>query len=464
LLSVLPGLAFGAALSAFPVDTPLLQADSSTYIAFAPHRTAGYPMFLEAVTALLNGLGPVVYVQLWIFSLALAALGLALFRLTGCALLSVAVSLGVLLVPELRAFHFVILTESLFLSLTLLILAQLAALARGASLGRLAVLSGLTGVAVALRPVGYSFVPLIALGLVFQWQAWRGRAPRALLAAVLPLALAVGAEYFAYHLRHGPDRQSLAGSHLFAKAGLADAGADARGAAPGALGELSDRLEHDLGDLRRFLAESPGFAVRSHLMVNYESFLQTGFAVDARRRASRESGRPEDALLTEVALARLRRAPLDYLRLTLDHYRALWTIRKETHPDTARRTAAYLESNRPIPFEAEMGYLRRAAEPNPRARLERALILAVGAATFAVAVLSLVTLAARGRVAGAFGVAALSAMMVHGNFLLIGMTALGLPRYTMAMWPAMAVALALTAWAILDRYGPRGLVDRLRRC
>ena len=467
LLAIVPALAAGVLLTLDPIDTPLLQPDSPGYLDFAPNRTAGYPLFLHLVMAVFGEVRPLVYVQVWLFALSLAYLAVELLRLTGSAVVAAAISLAIAMVPQIHAFHFSVLTESVFISLTLVVLAQFAVLARDTSILRWVVLSGATGLAVAIRPAGLSLVPLIALALVFHWASLRQRVLPVLAAAILPFALVLGAEHLIYHERHGPVRDSPAGSHFFAKAGLLEV--DGAVSTPPALAgseasrRLLSMLDADLRELRRFLAGSPSFAVRQVLLPKYEVFLQYRFAYDERQLAEQETGLEESELLMELAMARLSEAPLAYLGLTWDHYRGLWSTRPASHPDSVPLYRAYIEAKRPIPFESEVRELLESPRPLALARLERPALQVIAVLSLGIAVVALALWLLSRRVAGAFCVAALCAFMVHGHFVLVALTGVGIARYRLTMWPAMVIAIALASWAAMERFGPRGLVAFLRR-
>ena len=59
---------------AIPPYTNLLEVDSAGYLAFAPHRTALYPAFLQACTALGLSHVQITWVQLAIFTAVLGYL------------------------------------------------------------------------------------------------------------------------------------------------------------------------------------------------------------------------------------------------------------------------------------------------------------------------------------------------------------------------------------------------------
>jgi 4-amino-4-deoxy-L-arabinose transferase-like glycosyltransferase len=97
---------------------------------------------------------------------------------------------------------FMIMTESLFLSCFMLLLALFCRLVREPGWQALALASLVAGLAVLIRPAGYAL--LVSLPLV-AWWSWRGGvlASQAVFATVLPCVLILGAGMAAYHSEHG---------------------------------------------------------------------------------------------------------------------------------------------------------------------------------------------------------------------------------------------------------------------
>ena len=96
---------------------PFTTPDSFHYLNATPIVPLGYPFFLKLVG------GGAIVVQPILFAAALAFLGSEIVKLTRNTWLAAAVVAGSLLLPQIRAFHASILSESLFLTLLIVFLA-----------------------------------------------------------------------------------------------------------------------------------------------------------------------------------------------------------------------------------------------------------------------------------------------------------------------------------------------------
>ena len=71
-------------------------------------------------------------------------------------------------------------------------------------------------------------------------------------------------------------------------------------------------------------------------------------------------------------MARIRRAPFAFARLTAMNYQSLWTVDRLRHPDRAAALTAFIAAHRPMPFEKLAFSLEPegtlAFQPSPRVR------------------------------------------------------------------------------------------------
>lgn len=450
---LLAALAYGLWFTANPVDTPLTQPDSAGYLAFSSSRTAAYPIFLKMVAWLSGDVGNVVYAQLWIYVAAIAVLGRAVHSVTGSHILAAGVVAATMINPEINEYHFVILTESLFISLMVLILALVIRFTHQRRWQTLALISFLIGLAIAVRPVGYGLLTVVAaIGVLF-WSDVRANRRTMLAAAILPAVAVMLLEYAVYAGHHGLVRESLAARHIFAKSGLVAT----RGRNPYPAGhpyrELWRMLEIDLEPVRALIAGAPNFAARNLLLDNYEVYLQYQFAGNAIARAADRAGRTTGEVMADIGRARLIKAPGAYLGLVADHFRGVWTVYASRHPGAVAAVNAYLEANRPLPYEAAGGALAKPIVVYPPARFIQPALLILGAMTF-LAMTWLVAWYVRRRRSRALTIAGLAALMVNANFLLVALAGLGIPRYTVAMWPAIIVSAAFLFCAMVHHLLP----------
>ena len=203
----------------------MLAQDSPSYIEMSSFRTLGYPLFLASLRAAGLPIESVPSVQLVAFCLALAFLGWATARTTPRTGWAALLVVGIAANPFLAEYHFLIVTESLFLTLQMVIAGLLILYLHHPTRSSLALAGLAIGLVVTVRPVGYAFVPLLPLAALLAPHA-RLRVRAVELGIALAAALAIIAiESAAYHARFGSERHSLAPLHLFAKAGLIDGAA-----------------------------------------------------------------------------------------------------------------------------------------------------------------------------------------------------------------------------------------------
>src|SRR5205807_8911998 len=131
----------------------------------------------------------------------------------------------------------------------------------------------------------------------------------------------------------GDETTSLAGRHLYAKAGLLDAPASPLPADP-LRARLEDHLNTAYVPIRAFLRGGPA-DVRVVLTEYYESCLQGPCVPEEGVNITWGDARLND-VLQQAALARIARAPLAFARLAATHYQSLWSADKLRHPATAR--------------------------------------------------------------------------------------------------------------------------------
>jgi hypothetical protein len=148
-----------------------------------------------------------------------------------------------------------------------------------------------------------------------------------------------------------------------------------------------------------------------------------------------------------VALARLRAGLTDYARLTADHLFCMWTMWATDSGEKAA-LAAYLTANGPVPFAEQVLPPFEKSRTPPFPRVVRALLLGIAAA-LAVSGLSLVlALCLQRPLALPLRVSGICGIIVHIGLIVSALGSVGIPRYTIGLWPPMVVAvLFLGRWA-----------------
>ena len=428
-----------------PITTP----DSFHYLNMTPIVPLGYPFFLQ-----FTGARGAIVAQPIIFSAALAFLGREIIRVTRHTWLAVTVVLGSMIVPQLRDYHASILSESLFLSLLVIFLALSVRFMHHPTWRLMVFIAITVGVAATVRRTAFAFVPVMLVMALLQ-RSSGARYAQLFLAALAPFAVIAATEQVIAPIIHDGAASSLLGRHMFAKAALIEAAPDVGDPAADKAEDpvrraLDDQLEHAFAPVRRMLAEAPG-NVRGVLTIYYETCLQGGCADQARAA----TGEPNEARQTEVmgaaGIARIRRAPLNFLQLTWRHYSSLWTYDRLRHPQTAADLNAFLATHRPLPYEELAMSLGpdRSLEfsGSQNVRYAQYGLFAIGLITGTLAVLGGVAAISSLRLPPAFGVACVAALTLHGGLILTALLAAGFTRFLLGLWPAAVTALAFGGFA-----------------
>jgi hypothetical protein len=442
-MAIVISLCVGYALYCFSVQPagPITSPDSALYLAFSPIVPLGYPTSLSIV-------GPrgAVVLQPIFYSASLALLGREVLRATGVVWLAAAVITACMAAPQLAGFHSTILTESLFLSAIVTLLALAIRFAHHPS-WRLMVLAATTaGISVTIRRTGLALLPVLLIMALLALRRQKTSHPVLLfVAAVAPFMAVVAIEQAIAPIVHAGQASSLMGRHLFAKAALIDAPPAPPTSDP-LRTALDEHLETRYAPIRQLLARAP-HDVRAVLALYYETCLQ-GACVEASRGLMTGWGESlQTTKLGDAGLARIARAPLGFIGLTALHFRSLWTVDRLRNPDLAVGLGTFVEANRPLPFEHEVLGLE-AGQPMalPGLELVRYLQLAITAMAFFTAVLAVIGLvsACGGlQLPPALAAATLAALIANGGLLFTALLAAGFSRFTLGLWPAITTATIL---------------------
>ena len=429
--------AYVAILWSNPFGTALYTPDSRGYIQFAAHRTAGYPLFLDFVTALFGTLGAVPRAQLLLAAAGFAFLGWSIQRAFGAPRLALLVTLSLFGNPEIARLHGAIMTESLFVSLLCVMTGAMAMLVtRPAVLP--AALSALTcGTAAMVRPAGVSLLPIWPILLWFLWGRYAGQRVRLAVAVVVPLALCGIAESVAWQASHPgrSARTSLANMHLFAKALMMES-------LPVIRGDEVDRFlgtaREAVAPAREFVAGGPDWQTRLLLLTRYEAASQRRWFRDEVEELSERRDVSFNRLLGEVGWRATVGAPVAWASNAFAHYVGLWGLYELLTPAAFQRYAAYVQPTRRIPFFD--GRLLPRNLPRYAAVWPIRVVMGVGFLATVVAVGVAVARRLRGmELDDRLVLAAVCGLLVHGHFVFVGLFGIALARYSLAVWPLLAL-------------------------
>jgi hypothetical protein len=449
-----PVAIFLAVYFVLPPNEPLFNPDSDSYLNFTAIRTGGYPFFLAFLKPLIRDPSDYAAAQLVLYALAVMALGWQL-RATGRSALFCFVVEGALLGNWLvNRHHFALASESVFLSTSALFLAAALGHLRTGSLASLAAAAGFAAFAAAVRPTGLVLVAAFPVVLIAAPALSRPMRLR-LLAAVAPLVIVFAAESLYYHAHHPGPRTSLLPTQILGKAGMVEV-ADPNALindAPISSKPLQTALEFQLRPVRKLISDAPGVSGRCRLAANYEMFVEYQFAPAERAELVAASG---EEGLTKAAFVRLRHGLPDYLCLTADSLFCMWTVWAAENEEKSA-FAAYLDGQRPLPFEDAVSVVLATSQSLPFASGVRAGMLGVAGL---LALASVCLLAALCRCRGAsleLAMSGLCGMIVHGGLLLSALAGAGIPRYTLGLWVPLVVGIAFSVQWVLGLIRSAGL-------
>jgi hypothetical protein len=424
--------------------------DSVFYLDFSPIVPAGYSVFLK-----LLGVQGAVIVQPLLFASALGWLAFETLRQWSSLPLALSAIAGCIAAPGLAALHASIMTESVFMSCEVMVLAAVTRFIRRPD-WRVALLAGvIAGLASTVRNAGYVFFPVLLVMALFHWRRLGKSRASAIAAVTLPVIGLIAGERAIAHIVNGDRATSLLGRHMFAKAALIEA-PPAKPPFDSARTIIEDHLEVDFARIRQTIAAAPP-SIQSLLTVYYETCLQGPCTRQMREAAI--GLLPEvtqNAILANVALERIARAPVNFAALTVRHYLSLWVAYKQAHPQTTPVLNEFLSTYRPLPYETQAFSWRDPGRPlqfeaDERVRFLQPLVIAAAWITGALAVIALCYGALRRPPPPLLAVASLSSLAAHAGVLFSATFAPGISRFTVSFWPAVMTGLVFAFWAFVVR-------------
>lgn len=407
---------------------PIIEPDSPGYIDFASSRPVGYPLLLQ-----LAGVQGALILQPLLAAFALAYFGCELLRLTRSVPLTYATMLAIAFNPHLLVYHHRIMSESLYVTLVMIFLGLIMHLARKPTPGWMAVTSTVAGVMISVRLAAWFLLPLLVLAVLMLRARVSTTAPW-LAAAVVPLLAVTFAEHQFRSAWHDGKIVSLLDVAFYGKAGMIEA------PAMGDETPAARLLEHDYAAVRKIIDQSPDAAIRRFLTINYETCIE--FTCTSARGVDAASGTARAA-----ALPRIIANPIGYLKLAWLHYTALWLPYGVLHPTEAPVINAFIAAHRPMPFEREVDVLKQDIRPFHTATVMQPVMRLLGLLTTVLTLAGLISVVVPRALSPTLVVALLCALAVQGAFVLVALTGVGIPRYMLAMWPALMLMLACLASA-----------------
>jgi hypothetical protein len=437
-----------------------LAGESPCYLTWCPKNPAVYPAFVRVL-----GRSHLLPVQLALFAAAISWIGWRLLHQFG-AIVSTAVVLGLIVNPYVWQLQGSVMSESLTTPLLILVIGCSLAWLDGRGRAYLMVAFFASALSVTARPSALMTVVIPLAALWLGRRADKNGTSKALLTLMgfLLCLVPVGLERLTTHLVLGDRQSSVLGRLAIGKASVIDAPAiDRSGMSPLEV-RVATMMEQQYAPLRDTIRPLSG-PVRDLVRLNYEVCIQFSCTDDALRDV--RVPRPVlDRALVRVGFARLRQNPIGYLKLAVGEYRGLWSLHPRKDPSVASQYNTLLQRTGPLPFWSSLGTESQFVPKSDQKsyyRYDRMVMWLIGWA----AVLLLIALAVswlRGD-RGPSVVGPLATLMgLEAILVFIALVGVGIPRYSLGLWPAIILGLGLGAFHYMDRFViklfPAGTLDQ----
>ena len=424
----------------------IIQDDSDSYLDFSAIRTAGYPVFIDLITASFGSVDAVANAQVVIAGGAFAYLGWSIHRAFGTSLFALAPVLALMLHPQVAEVHGFIMTESLFVSLLCLLTACLVLLVHRPTWYWTAATALACGLAITVRPAGLSL--LIVWPFLF-WLIWRHGNERwitLITAVAVPIVLCIIVENVIWHANHDSEhRPNLADRHLFAKVLIIESETEVSDFHLVGVVAEGRRLTAPARDL---IAEAPSHYARARLLADFEVRAQWWNDLDQEISAiAKQRGIDQYGVYAQLGRPTMLKLPLSWIENTLTHYLGLWS-RAYVTTSIYREYLTYIENSEPIPLVPN-GFTHQGDPLSPIQRLSSRLMATLLLfPTLAVGLVIWQRLR-QGNPDCRLVVAAACTLMIHAHLLMVGAFGVMATRYAVAMAPLLAVSgILLVSFAI----------------
>lgn len=466
-----------------PLGRDMLHNDSPGYINFWSQRTAGYPTFLNLITAVFGSVQAAPKVQLVLMATAISFLGWSVYRTFFAPYFAPILVLVLFGLSAVSKFHAYILSETLFISLLCTMMGCLIMLVAHPTV-RLATVTALTcGLAITVRPVGLGLLAIWPPLTWFIWGRCAGKRWRLVAAVVAPLVLCYAAEEAVWQHVHGDlgHRPHRVDHLLFGTILMMDSEPSVQ---DDHLAALVAEARRAWSPGRELVRNAPDWQTRTLLARFFEvagHYIAGRGNPSLRRRMKKlaeERGEIKvNRLLRDVGWSALLAAPEEWAANAWLHYRGLWAHHSIYGTKLARRYVSYTQGRdviAPIQMPPGLDVLPpRGPLPQVAVSLNRlatvtaflASVLVVGLAVWQRIGKGFQEPSPVGRRRGATShtkspdddlvAAAMAAIVVHGYFLMTAVFAAANLRYSATMWTFEALySLLLVRWALKFRNRP----------
>ena len=442
-----------------PSFTKLLHPDSHGYLDFHKSRTAFYPVFLSIIRNLGLGINQIPIIQISIFSLSLYYLLLTISRLINSRLFLIIYVLFLVGNIWIISYHKAILTESIYMSLSMAAMAALINFFLNGSIKYIWIFSFLIGISIGLRPSGVYMIalfPIILFSAInrfkeFKW-SW-------VFAMIIPIVIMHIAEDTLYHRQHGNiERESILPIIVFAKGAMIEnnKGFKFHGTHKKILEEYSNEVEIEWGKVRNFVDKIPYFWLKNQTIPNYEIYAQFNLLRDRRNYFSEQAGISSSNLMLELGKQRIFQdsGVNQWLTSGLSNYAASWGLRVTTFPSFVEEYNNWALSHGEIPLSSSIPYLplKGDLKPSILSKIVFPTLLFTGILSGIIGLIFFTMLILRKKIPLLLMLSGIFSISVHGSLIFTSFINVATPRYTTTQYPILLLLLFLsTIWILTIR-------------
>ncbi len=403
-------------------EQPIIGPDSQSYLNFFSFRSAGYPAFLNIIT-----LSMVTWVQPLLAAVSLAYLSQQTYLLTKSIIAPLLLIILIIANYRFNSYHYSVFTESIYMSILMLIMGSWIRYSIKRNLMNLVVTSILIGLAITIRPAAIFLVPLLIVLFSLRTERHSGKkhlgAKTLFMVALIPALILVAFERTFSYYWHDKNTTSLLGRHLFAKAALIGENQ----------GESSDVYENALNKefeaVRTFIRNAPEFSVKNRFVAEYEVCIQYECSAELGLEAGSTEAR-------NAAIERIARYPIDYMQLAFFNFRSLWTIYSPDSKNASQSINQYLQENGVIPHEKARYWLKNPMEYGGIIKsATKAVVLGIGFLSFLTMMQTTWLWTRQHHFSQTEIVNVFCAFGLHGALATVALTGPGLTRYLIVLWP-----------------------------
>lgn len=444
-----------------PPDVRLFTDDADSYIHYGPTRTIGYPAILSLVKLLTGGYQAISFVQLTALCASVLVAAVSLSRFFKSFVLGAVFILVTLSLSEIVKFCFEIYTESLGVSLLLLLAATCLSYVRVPSRWSLFLIGLLVGLLVLLRPSSYAL-----LGSVFAlFLFYTPKIKDVLKFFIPPLAICLLMGSAVNYAHHGFfSTQSFMGHNLFGK--MAFVVKDTMQSTDLIEAEMIQKMASGMGPLQAELDQITSPKLYYILSTPLHDKLRF-FLLDKKFKPDMPelSGHPDlDGFYKNVALKIIVQNPTAYLKDVMIHYAAMWFIWDLITPSEKELLVSWThhlkEADAFKQIEQDYSWYKFREKAELTIFLIRSFLYFCFCLSFVFIATGLRRLVKRKSLSEAWGVGLFLSTSIHSIYFSTALFQAGYPRYSMFMWPYLFMMFLTFTGIIFDSFRGEKVSDQ----